>query len=274
MVRTSNSKRRQICARVKKHKIRSSQDSDAITPIEKFLPREKLMLLYETARKCFYFYGKVCCKLHLAPYSFSPDGKLQHMASRGILIHYAVLTTLALSMMHKVAMLCHCMFRDDADAMDMSAAASIVGVMAYLVPLGATVSILRAKEETVCTVNSWGNLAASSEDDESEQSGIFANVKAAVLVVYLSGVCSFVAIGLSLFGFVFKGLPISYYTTAVQLGLLNNSATAALPPLLWKLGLWPLEFVTYMVPMLMCAWSSFINQLIPIVVNDHLNQLR
>ena len=273
MVRKSNSKRLQVCAPVKKHKMRSKQSIDETGSIENIISQDKLLLFYKTAEKCFGFYGKICCKLHLVPYSFSPDGQLQKIPSSRILIHYAVLSALALSMMHKVAALCHHMFHPDSDAMDVNTAMSIMCVLAYLVTLGTTVSILREKEETVCIINSWGRIGSSLQD-ASGGGGIFANAKIALLVLYVSGLCFFVGLGFSLIGLVFEDIPISYWAMAVRFGLLNTSGTTALPTCLWKLGLWPLELVTYMVPMIMCGWSSLFNQLITAVINTHLNQLR
>ena len=100
MVRKSNSKRLQIFARVQKRKIHSNHQIGLMDSVEKMVLENRLSLLYEAGRKCFKFYGKTYSKLYLVPDSFTPNGKFEIRSGIQLVIHYAVLSILGLSMMH------------------------------------------------------------------------------------------------------------------------------------------------------------------------------
>ena len=87
----------------------------------------------------------------------------------------------------------------------------------------------------------------------------------------LSEVCVIGSLGFSLLGFIFESLPVTYFTTAEALGLVD---IMPMPRILWKLVFWPLELVTYMSSALTCAWAHTVNDMIAITMKNCLEQLR
>ena len=91
--------------------------------------------------------------------------------------------------------------------MDFNTVMCILGVLAYVVACGTSVSVLFQKEETACTVNTWDHISADALHENSHQ-GALSNVKAALVVIYLAGICFVSGLGAAIIGLVFADLPI------------------------------------------------------------------
>ena len=271
MVRKSNSKRLQIYNRVRKHKIRSTDQAGLIDTLEGIISSDDLSWLYETAGNWFRFFGRICSKLYLVPYSFDHEGKLRIFSQRQLRIHYTVLSVMALSMIHKSVALCYRISStDSALTAEISTFICVASVLFYLVPLAVAVSVLLKREETVCVLNTWNELLASLRPG-NENGGIFCDTQGAFVVMSLSEVCVIGSLGFSLLGFIFESLPVTYFTATEALRLVD---TMLMPRILWKLVFWPLELLTYMSPALPCAWAHTINDMIAITMKNCLEQLR
>ena len=272
MVRKPDSKRLRAYARVKKHQIWSTSSSGLLESIiEKVLPTDKLILLYKMAVNCFMFYGQAASKLHLVPYSFMTCGKLRRFSGRELTIHYTVLSLLCLSMMHKLLVSCYQIFTAHSPETMVVKVMCIIASSCYFIPTSVSISALFLKQETACILNTWGSLLPSSQEGKNQVVRVLYNTEAAFGVLLISQICLVGGIGISCLQFAFAALPVSYFAAADALGLVN---TAVVPVVVWKFILWPLELVTYLSPLLLVGWCAMINQLVPIVTKDALDQLR
>ena len=250
--------------------IRSTQRNSLIETVEQIISRDARVWFYEATSKWFNFIGRICSKLYLIPYSFDENGKLRIFSRRQLLIHYAVYAAAALSALHKFVVLCYRFSSADSTLTDLSTFLCVISVLSYFVPFTIAVSVLFRKEETACVLNTWNDLLASLQP-ENEDGGVFCDTEAAFVLVSVSELCLVGGLGISMLGFMFESLPVSYFTAAEGLGLVNPTY---MPNILWKLVLWPMELVTYMMPVLPCAWSHTINDMIAIIMKNCLSQMR
>ena len=258
---------------IQKHKIVSKTEEDGegvFGLLEKFIPDRQVHSLFNFAEICFKLLTKINCKLYLAPYSLSKDGELEPISGWRLWVHYAVLLLLAVSMIHKFLVVFP---RVSAGVLDTTTFICIALFLCYLVAFSVSTSHLILTEETIVLINGYSRIMMSCAED-GEPMPLIANTKTAVVVTSVAILSQTIAWGVSAFSFVFPDLPGTYIAMMADEAGFVSGSSYVIPGIVWKLLLWPLELITYTIPMFMAAWAPIIMLLEMMVVNNCLNQLR
>ena len=99
-------------------------------------------------------------------------------------------------------------------------------------------------------INGWPEiLSRTSGSDEGNGKGmpIVVNTKTAVFITAQAVMGPIIAIPGSASSFVFESEPLSLYAASVAVGLIPQESHV--PSLVWKLLLWPLDLLMYLVPL-------------------------
>ena len=271
MPKKARGRRRTLQPGIQKHKIISkTEDGEGIFGlIEKCISEEYLQNFFKFAEKCFVFHTKINCKLCLAPYSLSQDGKLEHCSRKRIWIHYFVLLLLAVSMIHKFLIVVP---RISSGTIDTTTFICIATFLCYLVAFSVSSSFLILTDETIDLIHCWPRILMYCAEENEEPVALVANTKTAVVVSSVAILAQTIAWGVSVFSFVFPDLPATYIVMAGKVGLVP--VASKIPRIMWKLLLWPLELMTYILPLFMAAWAPMILMIDIMVARNCVNQLR
>ena len=101
---------------------------------------------------------------------------------------------------------------------------------------------------------------------------IIVNTKTALVITAQAIIAPVIAGGVSGANFLFEPESLSLYSVGRAAGLIPRDSQV--PNLIWKLLLWPLEFVTYLVPMISAVWGAQVLVLVIVVVLSCADNLR
>ena len=258
---------------IQRHKIISKiDDQEGIFGlIEKCIPERQLQKFFNFADQCLRFHTMIKCKLCLAPFSLSEHGNLEHSSGKKLWIHYLVLSLMVLSMMHKLIAV---LPRVSSGTLDTTTFICTAYFLCYLVAFSVSLSCLILTDETIDLINDWHTILMyyCAEEEGEVPGSVVTNTKTAFVVCSVAIMAQTIAWGVSVFSFVFPDLPATYIVMADEAGLVP--VAPIIPRIFWKLLLWPLELMTYILPMFMAAWGSIVFLVNIIVSSTCVNQLR
>ena len=270
MLRRSKARRRALQLGIQKSNRLPKKDGKGVFQLlEQTVPKSYLDRLFIFSKKSFKFYTKYTCKLYLAPYSVSEDGKLEILAGRKIWIHYLVLSVLFVSMMHKFVIFVGRVAAGQLDTMTFICSASS---LVYLGGFSVASSSWILRDETIDIVHGWPDILTCCSPEEGEPIPLIANTKTAVMISSLAVLNVIISLAVSGFGFGMQSLPVTYFAAAEAVGLISPSTNV--PRILWKLLFWPLECLTYVLPMFVSGWAAMLMMLMVMVIMNCANQLR
>ena len=237
--------------------------------LEQRIPQRYLHRFFNFADACFKWYTKVNCKLLLVPYSVSKDGKLEKLSTEKLWIHYSLLSILVLSMLHKLVIFVSRVASGHLDTTTYICAATF---LCYLVAFSISSACLILTDETMDMINGWPSILMYYSAKDGERMSLVANTKTAIVISSLAVLAMTIAVAVSGFSIAFRALPVTFLAAAEAAGLIP--ANTKLPRIFWKLLLWPLEFIMYLIPMFIAGWGAMVLMLLVIVVMNCAYQLR
>ena len=227
-------------------------------------------LLYNFALKCFRFYTKANCNLRLIPMSMSTEGKLETASVKSLILYFAILGLLLLSMVHKMV---YTAVRIASRKLDVITFVCTTEFLIFLVSFSASTSCTFLPDETKGLVNHLPEmLAYFVEQNFTSAVSVIGNIKTAVAVVSLalmSVLISLAAAGLSVSNSAYPTSLVLAIKSA-RLILTETEITLAVSIFL----VFPLQFISYALPMLRSGWSCMVVLILIMINRDCVDCLR
>ena len=211
-------------------------------------------IYFSLGRKCFEFWFYCCGKLYLAPFTRTETGEYVPLDRKSMLIHYVVWFVKFLVLLHKLVGTVRILL--DEELKIQMAFMCACQFLVYFVSFGVSMGMIARPKETMDVLNSWpfilsclkelrGTTAPAQYDVLSTSSKLIA-VLVATQGIALMG---------PLFSLIYSTIPTCYFPMAESLGLIPEGL---LPGFAWQLILSPLEYITYLSPMLSAPLSGSI----------------
>lgn len=205
---------------------------------------------------CFGLLVETCEKMYLIPFTRSNCGTLLPRTRPGLVCHYTALTLGATVAIYKVYATAAFMMAHEVQLETvMCASLSLVYTISILLSTG----MIMNPKETTDLYSSWSLILHCLKGKTAGNLGnltAFNDGPTCVKVMCAFVAAQGVAICASLLNLIFTALPASWFTTVEALGLIPAAVVETWPRLAWQLLFFPLEFVTYLLPVLCAALSA------------------
>ena len=245
----STGRKRGIQRGVAKHKIRSR-------PVAGKLEGERRLLgfaesvYFATSKRCFEFWFLWCDKLYLAPFTRSTAGVYVPSDWKRKLIHYVVWFIIFLSLLHKLWVLGRMLLYEE---LKVETFMCMSQFLVYFVPVCISLGVILRPKETMDLLNSWPLLFQSLKEVRDDIPSPFDNLSAALEIISTLVSTQVIALTMALFSLAFSTLPTCYFPAMENLGLIP---AGLLPRFCWQLIFFPLEYATYLPPMLIASLAG------------------
>ena len=272
MVKKSRTRYRGIQPGVQRHKIlsRPVNQKSIFDIAEKLLSSENLQRFYTFSENCFHFYTDCSCSLCLVPLSVSAvKGRLEPASVKKLVLHYFMLTLLTVSMLHKLGVSVYMVMFE---SMDATTFMSVATFLACFVSLTASASSIFRSDVTIDLLAGWPQILACYPQKDGTVLGIVSNTKTAIVVSGLAVLGFVIGLGLSMISLILPSLPVCFLPLAEHVGLVSEQSQ--IPRIVWRFVFWPLEILTYLIPMLLAGFSTMTLMILAMVVRTCTNQLR
>ena len=239
--------------------------------VEKLIPSGLVQRFHRFAENSFYSYAKATCALCLVPLVFS-DGKIQKASPKRLLLHYAVLSLVAMNMSQKLFITVQ---RLGAGHLDILTYLCFAAFLTQLVTFCNSASNVLLPDETMDIINGWPKilpLMCDPDEASRDKMRIIVNTKTALVISAQAVMAPVIAVGVSGASFLFESEPLSLYSMVQAIGLI--APDSRVPRLMWKLLLWPFEFATYLVPLVSAVWGAQVLVLVFVIVLSCVDNLR
>ena len=144
---------------IQKHKIRTRSNQKGLFDfVEQVFPSGWIQHFHRCAESAFYFYAKANCSLCLVPLILC-ERKFQRTTLKTLLLHYIMLSAMAIIMTHRFVVLCQ---RVGTGQLDLHTYICAVSFLIYLVTFSNASSLLLLPDETIELINGWPKILRSS----------------------------------------------------------------------------------------------------------------
>ena len=205
---------------------------------------------FSAARKCFEFLFYCCSKLYLAPFTRSENGKYVPLDHRSKLIHRFTWSVMFLMLLHKLVGVAVILWREE---LKIETFLCISLFLIYFVSFCISLVMIAKPEETIDLLNSWPFILSCLKEFRNDVPSVFDDLSTALKVIAALFATQAIAITAALQSLAFSTLPTCYFPTAQDLGLIPQGS---LSPFEWQLLMFPLEYMTYLPPMLSAPFSA------------------
>ena len=242
MGKRSTGKKRGIQRGVAKHKIRSK-------PLKGKEGEQTVLGIGESvyfaiARKCFELWFYWCGKLYLAPFARTATGEYVPLDPRSKLIHYVVWSLKFLMQLHKLGGLGVMLWHGELRIETFMCTSHF---LIYLTSFSISIGMIARPKETIDLLNSWPYILSCLRELRKDVPSPFDDLSAALKIIAVLVATQGIAFAAALLTLAFSTLPTCYFPAAEYLGLIPDGM---LPRFAWQLIFFPLEYLTYIPPML------------------------
>ena len=268
MGKRSTGRKRGIQRGIVKHTIRSKRLQQGKSEGERRVFGIAESVYFSVGRKCFDFWFFCSEKLYLVPFTRTLTGQYVPLDPKRQLIHYFVWLLQSLMLLHKVWGLgIILMYEELKIETFMSISQFLVCFVPFCISLG---TIVRPKE-TMDLLNSWPFILSCLKDFGKGVSSPFDEVPLALKLITVLLTVNGIAAVASLLSLAFSTLPTCYFPTVERWGLIPEGL---LSPFTWQLIFFPLEYATYLPPMLIAPLSGCIMIILMTVYRIYIRELR
>lgn len=253
MVRKCRARRSAMAIGVKKSKVRAAfKGKNLFERIEEQLPRKCVAFLYKLSEHCFILFTKTCCNFHLIPISLDCDNRaIARKTKFGLAAHCSVLIFQMVRMLHILLVTISLGLEGP---MDLRMVLSILSLLTYFLCFSVPASVLLRPCETAQILNTIPILLSLNPKEDGRVTSMFQNAKNTIFILVLTFIAGSGALLASAFGFLVHTFPLSFYHVV-------ESATGrpdCIPPLLWKLMFWPMEYMTFLQATTLTSFATMI----------------
>ena len=248
MGKTTTGKKRGVQRGVAKHKIGSrpvKENGD-----EQLLFGLREAVYFSMARKCFEFFLHSCATIYLTPFTRTADGQYVPRGRKGMVMHYTVWLVKCILFLHKTLGLGTLLLYDNEFNIEtiMCAAHFIL----YFISFSISLVMLVKPKETMDLLNSWPLILSCLKQPGKPEPTQFDDLSEAFKLIALLIMTQGAAVGGAIVSHIFSTLPTCYLATAERLGLIPQGL---LPRSAWRSFFFPLEYATYLLPMLSASFA-------------------
>lgn len=216
--------------------------------------REKL---YKASESCFNFLGHYCCKFCFVPLSVDCDGKYVMKESLWELIfHYCLLGLLCLRILQHFVVV---VIQATSGNLDLTMIFCLLSFLTHATGLGISVSLLFKPLETLQFLNTLPRILELFPQDQKTLRPL-KNTMSVVIVLASITVTAFCLVLIPLLSFMVESLPVSLYHTFQMTTI--PARCPHVPPVVWKLLMYPVETLVVLQSMMLAAWSCIFNVVI------------
>ena len=272
MVKKSRTPHRGIQPGIQRHKIlsRPLNQTSIFGIAEQLISSQSLQRFYTFSENCFYFYADCSCSLCLVPLSVSTvKGRLEPASTKERILHYFMLTLLTVSMLHKLGVSVYMVMFEPMDATTFM---SVATFLACFVSLTASASSIFRSDVAIDLLAGWPQILACYPQKDGRVLGIVSNTKTAIVVSGLAVLGFVIGIGISMFSLILPSLLVCFLPLAEHVGLVSKQSQ--IPRIVWALVFWPLEILTYLLPMFVSGFSTMTLMIMAMVIRTCTEQLR
>ena len=258
MGKRTTGKRRGIQRGVAKHKVRSKPVAGLEGERTVFGVRESVY--FSIGRKCFEFWLHYGGKLYLVPFAQTSRGEYVSLDRRGTLIHYFVWLIKFLMLLHKFVGLVIMGLQEGHKVETFMCASHF---LIYLVSFCVSLVMVAKPQETMDVLNSFPYVLSCGEKLRKGAPSMFDDLSASLKIIAVLLATQGIALVGPLLSLAFRALPTCYFPAAEYFGLIPQGI---FPRFAWKLVFFPLEYATYLTPMLS---APFAGSIVLIIVGVH-----
>ena len=242
MGKRSTSKKRGIQRGVAKHKIKSK--ALKLKEGERTVLGVAESFYVSTAAKCFEFWFYCCGKLYLAPFTRTESGEYVPLDRKSKLIHSFVWLAKLLMLLHKLVGTVVILLRE---GLKIETFMCTSHLLIYLVSFCISLGMIARPKETIDLLNSWPYILSCLKEIRKDVPSPFDDLSAALKIMAVLVATQGIAVAAALLTLAFSTLPTCYFPAAEYLGLIPDGM---LPRFAWQLMFFPMEYLTYLPPML------------------------
>ena len=252
MVKQSRHMNRGIPKGVQKHRIQRRVPETVATLIESKNTTGTVGKIHDFGEICWVYLVTACSKLCLIPLKPSKDrqGHFEPCPFWGRLLHYFVVTAGLILLGHKTIVTVDLMINEH------------ISVRTYMCLLHMSILFATAMSCTGSTIksreiqgvlNSWDSILHQLEEMNGNRPKLFSITSLCMKVIAITCNLQLAAVLASLFTVVSDSLPVCLYPTFKRYGILPENS---LPEVLWRIGFYPLELTTLLLPMIGTAFNA------------------
>ena len=200
--------------------------------------------------KSFEFLFYWCSKLYLAPFTRTETGEYVSLDRKSKGIHYLVWFIMFLALLHKIVVLA-IMLSDEELKIEAFICAS--QFLVYFISFGVSLGMIARPKESMDLLNSWPYILSCLKEVRGDGPSQFDDLSASLKLIAVVLAPQAIALGGPLLSLVYSTIPTCYFPMAQSLGLIPEGL---LPRFTWQLIFSPLEYITYLPPMLSAPLSG------------------
>ena len=266
MGKRSTGKKRGIQRGVARHKIQSKAVKGKETA-RRILGVEE-SVWFSVGGKCFDFWFYWCEKLYLVPFTRTAGGIYVALDRKSQVIHYFVWFLKFLMLLHKAWGLGTMLVYEE---LKIETFMCISLFLIYFVSICISLGVVGRPKETMDLLNSWPYILSSLKELRNDVPSEFEDLSEAFELVAQLLASQGVALAAALLSLAFSTLPTCYFPAIESLGLIPEGV---LPRFAWQLIFFPLEYATYIPPMLIVPLNTSISLILVGVYRIYITELR